>query len=217
MSAHLSRLLRELGTLLLSPRKIVNGVKKDHSVPMALERLEDRLAPAGGAFTPHRDAYVLGQDTPDPAAPVTKWAQPGGLGSPITITYSYSNLLDGGMQGLTAAQLRSAVQEDLSRWAAVAPLNFVEVPDSGPAPSLTDYNGTNAPMIRFGHISIDGPYNTLGYGYYPGPTSDGISGDVFFDDTEHWTLNAAQGLDFLEVCEHEIGHALGMAHEPAPP
>jgi hypothetical protein len=71
-------------------------------------------------------------------------------------------------------------------------------------------------MIRFGHEHIDGPYNVLGYGYYPGPTSSGLAGDIVLDDSENWSVNPASGIDFLEVVEHEIGHALGMAHEPPP-
>ena len=61
-----------------------------------------------------------------------KWPQPGGSGSAVTITYSYSNLLNGQLQGLTATELKQAVEEALSEWAAYAPLHFVEVADSGP-------------------------------------------------------------------------------------
>ncbi|MBC6419277.1 MAG: hypothetical protein GDA44_11135 [Prochloron sp. SP5CPC1] len=48
---------------------------------------------------------------PEPfATSGSKWSQPGGLGSPVTITYSYSNLLDGTI-ALSAPQLTSAIEE----------------------------------------------------------------------------------------------------------
>src|SRR5829696_796814 len=40
------------------------------------------------------------------------WAQPGGPGSPVTITYSYSNLFDGGFNtSLATAELRRSTEE----------------------------------------------------------------------------------------------------------
>ncbi|MBY0232210.1 MAG: matrixin family metalloprotease, partial [Gemmataceae bacterium] len=172
----------------------------------------DPLLVRGGG--PAQDAYRLGGGGTS-AANATKWPQPGGLGSQTTITYSYANLLDGGM-GLSADALRAAVEEALGRWAAVAPLRFVEVTDSGPAYSAnqTDYSASGRPMLRFGHIPIDGRSNVLAYAYYPGST--GLAGDIFFDDSERWTLNPSTGMDLLEVAVHELGHALGLDHEPMP-
>ena len=40
-----------------------------------------------------------------------QWDQPGGPGEPITVSYSYSNLLDGRIRGLTFQQLRQATEE----------------------------------------------------------------------------------------------------------
>jgi len=191
------------------------------------EELEERVAlsavPGAAApvachcpFCTGMAAYTFGSTQSVGGAVVpSKWAQPGGLGSAVTITYSFSNLLDGGLGGgLSAATIRAAIQEALGRWASVAPLRFVEVADSGPAPSQNDYSAAGRPMLRFGRIAIDGPYNTLAYTYYPGST--GLAGDLDFDTAERWSVNPSQGIDLLEVATHEIGHALGLGHEPMP-
>src|SRR5687767_9464595 len=60
------------------------------------------------------------------------WAQPGGPGAPITLTYSFSNLLDGSLRdpatgaALTADELRGAFEAALGDYAAILPIHFVE-------------------------------------------------------------------------------------------
>ena len=125
-----------------------------------------------------------------------------------TISYSYSNLFNGSMAGLTNAQMRSAIEEVLGRWASYAPLHFVEVADSGSAVTGSDasYSATNHPLMRIGHHYIDGNSGTLAHAYYPG--DGGLSGDLHFDNGESWTVGR-----FMETALHEIGHALGLKHE----
>jgi hypothetical protein len=150
--------------------------------------------------------YVLG----------SKWNQPGGLGSAVNLTYSFSNLLDGAMLGgLSSAQLESAAEEALGLWSAVTPLRFTETTDSGPLPDAADtsYTAGTTPKIRFGHHYIDGGSgaNVLAHAYYPG--TNGISGDVHFDDSNAWAVAPGSGvIDIIEVATHELGHALGLDH-----
>ena len=129
-----------------------------------------------------------------------------------TITYSYSNLLDGNLGGsLTATQLRAAVEEAFTLWASYAPLTFVEQPDSGPAVGSGSYSAAGHPMIRFGHGAIDGAGPTLAQGFAPGTT--GQAGDILFEAGNNWALDPDLGVDFLDVAVHEIGHALGLDHQ----
>jgi len=136
-------------------------------------------------------------------------------GDPPTITYSYSNLLDGAL-GLPAADLRAAGEEALGLWATYAPLHFVEVQDSGPPPSDTAYSPLGYPQIRIGHHYIDGSTgpNYLAHAYYP--YGGGLGGDVHFDNSNTWKIDAGAGYDLLQVLVHELGHSLGLGHLPPP-
>jgi len=147
-----------------------------------------------------------------------KWPQ-AFLGAPVTITYSYANLLDGGLldqnnQPVSTAVIRGSIQEALSLWAAVAPLNFVEVPDIGPPVSEFQYAVTPGMAdMRLGHHIIDGFGNVKAHGYYPSSTTQGLSGDVHFDDYDRWAyVGSLTYPDLLGCAEHEIGHALGLDH-----
>lgn len=136
----------------------------------------------------------------------TQWPQPEGPGTPVVITYSYSNLLDGAFLMLSPRELRLATEEGLALWASIAPLHFVERPDTGPTPSDVWYDPATHPIIRFGHHTS----SDRAHGFYPND-NDGLGGDVHFASGAPWAFGSE--FDFLETVVHEIGHALGLGHE----
>jgi hypothetical protein len=150
-----------------------------------------------------------------------KWNQPGGLGSPVTLTYSYQNMFDGGLkmpngQPLPATLIRKSIEEALGLWASVAPLTFIEVEDDG----LTYAQGsTQFGQIRFRHVYINGPDPpppalpvAKAQAYYPSG-SGVLPGDVEFDHGDPWQeIGTLPQPDILGATIHELGHSLGLAH-----
>ncbi len=138
-----------------------------------------------------------------------QWQQPGGKGSRITLSYSYTNLLDGGVQGgISNGEMKAAIEEAFRLWSTYAPLEFIEVEDTG-AKSRTQ---PDAADIRIGHDDLGGKGGTLGRTQlrYDGE----LATTVAFDNRDLWATDGnATHTDFLFVAVHEIGHALGLRHE----
>jgi hypothetical protein len=131
-----------------------------------------------------------------------------------SLSYSYSNLLDGTISGLSAAELQSLAQESMGVWAAVAPLSFFQVRDAGPLMrdedgAFADYEPERLPIVRWGHHNIDGPGNILAHALPPG--DKGQKGDVHIDSASTFT-DTGGNTGLLQTAVHEIGHALGMDH-----
>ena len=149
-----------------------------------------------GTIVP-REEYVIQN-------PSWRWPNPGGSnpspGTPVTITYSVAGMND---LGLSCSQVRSAIREALALWASYAPLNFVEVADSGECPSRNDpgYPRGATPDLRFGSHSFDGGFGVLAHAYYPSSASSGLPGDVHYDCAEVWATAPGGGsiIDILEV------------------
>jgi hypothetical protein len=142
-------------------------------------------------------------------------------GEPVTLTYSYSNLLDGGLRNAAGAsipepQILAAVEEAFSMWSSVAPLSFTEVPDQGGPPPPTNYGPGQFGAIRLGYGQLDGRGTFKAQANFPparGVTSCNLCGDVLFDVEEPWeTIGTLDLPDILGAAIHEIGHSLGLGH-----
>ncbi|MCQ9373966.1 PEP-CTERM sorting domain-containing protein [Methyloversatilis sp. XJ19-13] len=141
------------------------------------------------------------------------WAQPDGPGSDLTLTYSFSNLLDGGLRdaagvALPVSVLRSAFEQALSDYAAVLPIHFVEQTDGGPMPETGEYDPAGLADIRVGLVAHISDANA--YAYFPFSPASGLAGDIVFNAGRFgagWTP-----LWFYAVAQHELGHSLGMGH-----
>ena len=163
--------------------------------------------------------------------------QPGGDGTPITITYSYNNFLDGGLKdpmgiSVPADFIRTVTEEAFGLWAEVAPLNFVEVPDIGTTvftSNSASYNvldtcespsdvGCDFGTIRLSHRFINGTDaqngmpTTKALAYFPS-SGGNIAGDIQFDNGDPWAIvGTSSEPDILGIMTHEIGHTLGLGH-----
>lgn len=143
----------------------------------------------------------------------SSWPQPAGPGSAIELSYSYVNLLHGDIldarsgQPIAADLLRGAFEAALWDYAAILPITFREVADTGPAPESGEYDPTGLADIRIGQVAhIDG---ANAYAYFPHADS-GLAGDIVFNAARFgndWSLAL-----FYGVAQHELGHSLGMGH-----
>lgn len=128
------------------------------------------------AEEPHHEAYV---------ASGYKWNQ-ARLGDTVAITFSFHSSFH---RDIRTPGATDAIREALALWSTYAPLEFVEVPDSGPDPTHgTSYVAGNHPMIRFGTSAYDGPFNILATAFQPS-NEFGQGGDVIFDRDETWTTH----------------------------
>lgn len=167
-------------------------------------------------------AVVLGTAQSATADPLG-WPQPNGGGTPVYLTYSYSNLLQPGFNTvLSAGELRSATEAAFGLWARYAPIHLFEVPDTGPVASEREYSPISTADIRIGYQPTL-PNGDVAHTHVPyardGYLATGLGGDVHFSndlsvyDAEQWGhAHDALALDFFSTMVHETGHALGLLH-----
>jgi hypothetical protein len=189
------------------------GIDLHNQNPVGGDALDDALD--GAIHDPDDEGGSAGF-----AVQGSKWSQPGGLGSQITLTYSFENMFDGGLlmpnnQPLPNALIRGSIEEALGIWASVVPINFVEVADNGlPYGNAAAQYG----QLRFRHVYINGPDPpppadpiAKAQAYFP---SSGIyAGDVEYDHSDRWQEMGTRPIpDILGATIHELGHSLGLNH-----
>ena len=105
------------------------------------------------------------------------------------------------------------IADALAAWSAVANIQFVQTGDNGVAFNAPGAIGD----IRIGAHFLGGSGGTLAHGYYPPPNGTSAAGDIHFDSADTWSCRVSGGIDIGIVAAHEIGHAIGLGHEPQPP
>ena len=156
----------------------------------------------------------------------------GGMGNPITITWSFvpdglpvspdnpatpslfasvtfarMDALFGGNRALWISKF----QESFDRWGALTGVNYVRVSTGGnewdDGAAWGNQGAVNARGdVRIGMRNIDGPSNVLAFNSFPN------NGDMVIDSSENWGQTSNNFRFLRNVICHEHGHGLGLNH-----
>jgi len=108
-------------------------------------------------------------------------------------------------------EMESAIKKAFEAWSLYSRLVFKQVNDTGADIIIafgSYYHGDRYPF--------DGPGNILAHAFYP-YEENSYGGDIHFDNDENWKKGSqtmSEGVDFMTVAVHELGHSLGLAHSP---
>ena len=152
-----------------------------------------------------------------------KWGS-AALGTGATVTWSLMSTFFSPkeehfyipLSSFMPAGFKSELERAFDAWSAVADIEFVEVEDPE-----SDFESDQpfAPDIRLGGHSFEGDEQThLAHAFFPPPHSETSAGDIHFNVAEHlWKIGPEEiGYDVFSVAVHEIGHAIGIAHNNNP-
>eukprot|EP00913_Durusdinium_trenchii_P023358 g21936.t1 len=144
-----------------------------------------------------------------------------GVGANVSYSFMANGVVDSGnldggwtnthvMGFMTAAEI-AEIHRAFDHWESLANISFTEVADGG-----QDFGAAGAGDIRIGGHAFDGPSNVLAHAFFPAPTNGAnVAGDLHFDTAENWVVGfPGGGLDVFQVTAHEIGHSIGLRHEP---
>jgi len=148
-----------------------------------------------------------------PAAVGTPVANPGGIGTAVSVTYGFltspsAEMLSAGYTGftvLTAAQ-QTGMRAALAAWSEVARLNLTETAGAGADIRIARTDQSSGGFAYFPSFG----YSYNGANVITSVTSSAIGGDIFIGNGS--ALVMLPGTSGYTLALHESGHAIGLKH-----